>query len=436
MASRKQTPEWSIFLLIHTKAADIVHIKNILSDIQRAGVSKRVNLHLCLSTTKRAIRKFDPGICIPLSGDDLILDGYIYHFNGGKRKELPRPEIIPGFDITRKEDIIRFIESSKAKIGKKIMVSTWDHGSVIGVFRQSLPGSERVADPKFGEHYKMLIASDIKYIFKHSFKKKVDILLMMNCDMNFFDFGYTLRKHLRYLVAPVHIISNTGFNYRYIFKKLRREPEVSSRDLAKGIVRKQKRTRPNTDDPSLVRALADLIATNNDDLIFSVNRLSTYKSFAKTIDLLIMRLSELLREGSITRESIQQCSDATKPCGQTAFAVSTGRLFNLVEFESLLVRLKLLSPDKELRTICRTLIAKLDRVTLQTDIGYQVEDCLAFGMKSNAAFSIYFPTVPNPQDIIPEASGFQDFILETSPNATFFSKNHLWDNFLLEVFGK
>lgn len=64
---------------------------------------------------------------------------------------------------------------------------------------------------------------------------KIDILLMMNCNMQLFDTGYMLRKSVRYLVAPETIMFWYGYAYDKLFLQLKNNPRIKTRTLLESI---------------------------------------------------------------------------------------------------------------------------------------------------------------------------------------------------------
>ena len=180
------------------------------------------------------------------------------------------------FNIRREKDVKNLFKHQVLVNvpAKKYLLFTWDHGCPYGIFNNALPGTNEqrltvsVESIKrsasrfvfFREHHfvkqqtgkkisfidtdeedkatqaQMLTTTEIKNAIAYAFGDKlIDVFVTMNCFTNYFSFGYELRNHVRFFVAPETSISLHGFNYPAIFQELNHHLTCSPEEIA-GVV--------------------------------------------------------------------------------------------------------------------------------------------------------------------------------------------------------
>jgi hypothetical protein len=65
--------------------------------------------------------------------------------------------------------------------------------------------------------------------------KKLDILMMVNCNMQMIDNGFILKDKVHYLIAPESVFPYYGYNYKRLFNLLRKYPGITNKLLARKI---------------------------------------------------------------------------------------------------------------------------------------------------------------------------------------------------------
>jgi hypothetical protein len=151
---------------------------------------------------------------------------------------------------------------------KKVMINTWDHGSIFGIFTFLVKSKKSIKDlfaedklsysftnkvfyetgfnfseevgsisileskiPIGSEYLLILTNKELNYVFKNSFGK-IDILLMFNCVMQNVFTQTELKDTVNYLIAPQTGIAFPGFNYLGILNYLALNSFVSSKNLS------------------------------------------------------------------------------------------------------------------------------------------------------------------------------------------------------------
>ncbi len=66
----------------------------------------------------------------------------------------------------------------------------------------------------------MLTMEELSVAIKRGFRKKVDIMVLVNCNMQMIDTGYSLRKNVDYLVASETLFYIYGINYREVLFRI------------------------------------------------------------------------------------------------------------------------------------------------------------------------------------------------------------------------
>jgi hypothetical protein len=280
--------KWTVFFLIKSVEGSIGDAIEMINAIRRdVDACDYISVIFCLQVLKKnvpAIFSGDPNEIVKNDKLDRTTvfcsltksDGQNVQF----KSDLKLIAEEDAFDITNPKCIQEFF---KEKIldnnrAQRYMLFTWDHGSGYGIFRDvpetplvkildgaielvparnmSLPTPAIVSNNIQNKNAidqdevltmdelatvidqdKVLTMDELAAAIGQAFgEEKIELVVMMNCYMQFFDAGYALRKNIKYLIAPESYIFFKGYNYEFIFRKLAREPDLSSRKLAKHIV--------------------------------------------------------------------------------------------------------------------------------------------------------------------------------------------------------
>jgi hypothetical protein len=271
--NRQSKRKWTVFFLIKSVDGSIGDAIEMINAIRRdVDACDYISVIFCLQVHKKnvpAIFSGDPNDIVKNDKPDRTTvfcsltksDGQNVQF----KSDLKLIAEEDGFDITNPECIQGFfkeeiLDNNRAQ---RYMLFTWDHGNGYGIFRDvpetplvkildgaielvparnmSLPTpaivSNNIQNENAIDQDKVLTMDELATAIGQAFgEEKIDLVVMLNCYMQFFDAGYALRKNIKYLIAPESFMSFKGYNYEFIFRKLSRKPDLSSRKLAKHIV--------------------------------------------------------------------------------------------------------------------------------------------------------------------------------------------------------
>lgn len=119
--------------------------------------------------------------------------------------------------------------------------------------------------------------------------QKIDILLMMNCNMQLFDTGYMLRKSVKYLVAPETQMEWYGYAYDKLFSRLSGEPQTPTKRILKKIRKEYIRKYENNNEPAQFLQNSTLF----------INRLKYYDKMLALLERSLNILMPLLTKDTI-----------------------------------------------------------------------------------------------------------------------------------------
>jgi len=343
------------------------------------------------------------------------------------------------FRIDKEEDIAGFFKQKvlSSFIAEKYILFTWDHGQPFGIFpsanddplraarapignldlkgfhfrqQQQLKAerqTRRMAEPPEDDDLSMLTITELKQAIQWAFDgQKIDVLVMANCFLQFFDTGYELSDCVDYLVTfeTVMFFLDT-FNYKTILQDLGRNPDVTPETLSKNIVQSfTDETVINTPD------------SRNEVALFA-NDLAWYPALARVIDQLADILTEAIPEH---REKILA---AANKCGYISPGIP---MFCLLDFQNLITHLHQEIPGLFPNKFSNTLNTLLNNVVIKSFIGKDFDDGGNKAAIKPSGFSIYFPRMQGDY----RTSFLDNFMDETSLSPTEFIKRFRWDLFI------
>jgi len=321
MGDQKKISEWTVFFLLKSVGGSIGEAINMLNELRKINYGNEINLVLCLHVVKSYI----PAI---IAGDSNLIKGktdqekttVFYRFRqkdegeDGFLNDLDSLGDEPKFDITDPVYVQGFFRDKilTQSTAKRYMLFTWDHGDGFGIFsstdpEEGEPSKSQLVNLQFTKQLpvigikfnnierrsvpdqdKVLTMDELATAIQRAFDtQKIDLVVMLNCYMQFFDAGYALRNNIKYLVAPQSYMFFNGYNYSFIFRKLVQDPQQSSRKLAKCIVQSFE-TKLYTDQ-------AGGFATKAGTALFAVD-VAYYSEMADALDELASALNGELKE--------------------------------------------------------------------------------------------------------------------------------------------
>lgn len=329
----------------------------------------------------------------------------------------------------------------------RYILFTWDHGQPFGIFPTSGedPKESVIAEAKMkatpamfnfrlvdqlerkGRLYKsmrsevketaenelpILTITELRRAIEWAFvDEKIDVLVMANCYLQFFDTGYELSNCVDYLVAfQTEMYFRDAYDYKMILEALSNDPQLTPENLAKAIVSSyaMQRTRKN-------------LASMNSVALFA-NNLSWYPVVAKLIDQLAL---DLMREMPRYRDRIKKAVDS---CEYIAPNLPS---FCLVDFRNFLRCLRNEVPSLFNIISYECFEIMLRELVVASYIGNDFLNELDVRFKAPSCFSVYLPK--NLGDY--QTSFLHNFMLPTSLEPTSFVKRFRWEMFINNFIG-
>jgi len=404
--------KWTIFFVIKSIDESFDEMVTMLNEIRGISYPESMSFLFCLYIPKGKLSGLLRGETNPnIQGPNHLVTVYL--------TLTPDPERVSGylnklevtyehpierhFQITTAEDLKEFFitGSSEEYQAERYVVFTWNHGKYYGIYERAslrlkflyfkrildefipannfdvidhfiaLNDSSIAEDNRIQVNDSILTMEELNAAFKSSFNQKVDLLVMMNCSMQFLDTGYALRESVEYLIASELIINYFGYNYPDIFQKLANTTNISSEDFAKHIINAQK-----------TKALPDVDMTlyaRNFTAIFAV-RLEKHNSLLDLVDRLA---THLIQKISARKTDIVK---AKRKC-------FISRLFGVVDFYSFIHELETLGIfDNNPELLGQINLIRKD-IIVESYIGHAFKPDTGLSKLRPSGFSIYFPAI-------------------------------------------
>lgn len=244
MKSQKKR-KWTVFFLIKAVGGSICETIKMINEIRIQELHNQISVVICLNFAKEHLdpllqgdESFKPDVTQPLTPTTVFIELVASNntkFHSDLHVILERST----FDITDPYDIEKYFKDQVLQKHKasRYLLFTWDHGKGYGIFEDTTGQTDSMKIIHQSD-VKILTMEELKNAIGCAFgKRKVDLVIMMNCLMQMVDTGYALRNNAKYLVAPQTDIDFRGYNYSYIFQVLLNTPNIKPRKLAKLAVR-------------------------------------------------------------------------------------------------------------------------------------------------------------------------------------------------------
>lgn len=247
--------KWTVFFLI--KAVDKTTVEYailMLEQLMRVRFPDEVAVLLCVNLRKADIQAFLNRNLSDVNTDDqekgfTTLFLKVTTVDGGFRNDITVLSEKVDFDITREEDIKTVLKERILQFfeAKRYLMFTWDHGNGFGIFKGE--GKGHKANMKFlitksenPPEIPILNMRELNNAIALSLgKKKIDLMIMMNCNMQLFDTGYDLYKTTKFVIAPQTQMDFLEYDYEAIFTRLVKDPAISARKLKSSVIKSFKR---------------------------------------------------------------------------------------------------------------------------------------------------------------------------------------------------
>ena len=246
--------KWTVFFLIKAVDSDTTeYLIAMLKELVNIKFTEEVVVILCINFDERyqeAVRMLDLRLFNSTVKDPKLTTIFFKVPENGDRNELILLEKEDDFDITEEEYLRNFF---KEKIlipynAMRYLLFTWDHGNGFGIFSGPGQGSadEREVDIITSNVEKPVLTMDeLSQAIQWSMdSRKIDLIIMMNCNMQVFDTGYALRNQAKYLVAPESAMRFSDYDYSAIFLNLAKNPEISAKKMSAWVIKSFKKNEP------------------------------------------------------------------------------------------------------------------------------------------------------------------------------------------------
>jgi hypothetical protein len=446
---------WTVFFLIRALSDVSKYAEDIITELLKKPKPDSISIIICINIKVNQIPDtYQRGDNPPNLGTTNLFYQVV---NSEMKSKLSLIDELPCFDIRNEDDVAFFLRQGilQNNVADHYMIFTWDHGSPFAIFTgkddnntplgekaslsneivncnyynplithfrqwefyQSVMSQHLSVDHETLETYKrsklemgMLTVSELKNAIKWAFGKiKVDILVMGNCNLQFFDTGYELSSCVNYLVAfESYMYVENMLDYETILKTLTFEPVLSPKKIAQIIVSSFE-----------IKANSDFVnGDNNKDIVaLFANDLSWYPTMAKLIDDLANRMIEQL---PVYRDKIL---NARKKC---EYIKGRTKDYCLIDFKAFLNSL-----FNELPAIFEGTIPffnyVLDKIILQSYVGSYFQK-RSEKLQCPSCFSIYFPADWGIYDTVYQIL----YMNEIGRYASSFVKEFRWDSFIKE----
>lgn len=418
MRSQKKR-KWTVFFVIKSIDDSFDEMVTMVNEIRDISFGTDISILMCLNILKAKIPALQAGNPKPeVNSTSAITTVFA--------KLLPDPESENGFlnkleityeappernfQITKAADLQEFFKHGIAdNEAERYILFTWDHGASYGIyenrfmnFTETNPGSVNIPKielrGKLGSNDQILTNEELNLAIKGAFiKSKIDLLIMMNCSMQFLDTGYALRETVVYLVASELIMDFNGYNYPVIFQRLSIEPGISSKKIAKIAV--------SSFSTKAFPSVALSIYQKHFTALFAVD-LSFYNKLAELTDRLAFYLLAILDEKKKEIFLSKQNSLIDKFNG-------------LVDFYSFIDQLEIHQVFHDNTLLLNLIKSTRDFILVKSYIGEGLKGKSTLSRLRPTGFTIYFPPrLESPQN---PSNGFV--------NTAFFTATS-WKRFL------
>ena len=444
--------KWTVFFLIGFVDEFVIEMNNMLTDLLSVKKRDEVDIVLCINIK---VDKIPPGFQRGKMTSSKKFTTLFYNIapDGDGKNFLNLLCENDEFEIRRQADVTNFFKETILTqfLADDYILFTWDHGQPLGIFPhkddpqvpsqesqalailanrnqlfkplllhfrlfelssrlQDLPlkNKDRLPSPVQlqDDDLQMLTITELRNAIEWAFgKKKIAMVVMMNCYLQFFDTGYELCNNVNYLVAfETEMNFRNGLDYETLFGMLSDNPDIPPATLAKLAV--------STYAIKNSKDTAGLAAT----ALFA-NDLSWYPGLAKLID-------EFAR--NLTRELPRYLAQIQSALAKCKYITPNIPDYCLVDFKNFITCLYSEAPGLFPGALYDLMNLYLDKTVLESFKGASFYREGEDQFISPSAFSVYFPATAR----MFKSSFLADFMREDSLSPTEFVQDFYWENFI------
>ncbi|HXO75090.1 MAG TPA: clostripain-related cysteine peptidase [Puia sp.] len=233
---------WTAIYLINCEnlPSQVDPVKAMFDQIFSCPVSDNAAVVFCMKMPVAAIQRVDPAFVPGAGAGPADLTTVFYRLEalpaaaaaGGPHSKLVKlaPEDRE-FKMTDKDDVASYFKMiiDQGLVAEKQVLLTWGHGSGSGIFFTGFPDA--------GSEVEILRMEGLKEAIQETFgtegTSRIDVMIMMNCYMQYFDSMYALRTAgVDYLMASQFGLDFVGYNYKAITDALFADTVIQPKDLA------------------------------------------------------------------------------------------------------------------------------------------------------------------------------------------------------------
>ncbi len=308
------------------------------------------------------------------------------------------------------------------------LLFTWDHGSIFGIFRETVgysitqnisyhkPWNKFQPQKNIGD---ILTSDELADAIQSGFNgKKIDILIMMNCYMQNIHTQYSLQKSVELLIAPESIISMPGYDYRAILSGIINNPDIYPGEVVKSVILSLK-----------ILSQIELHKINMSRWVISVCDLSQ-------IDGLVSLLDDFIRivfkKASYNENFKKEMIDIRARAFQFDYDVSN----SMIDINNLIYTVTKRMAEKDFIEIKSNFDKLYDRIIVDKFVGknvYVTRLGQRFFNHPPGGSSIYFPRL---KEEILRTVTYSDFVHNLSTRRSSYFKNSEWFYLLFKLFFK
>ncbi|HEY4288021.1 MAG TPA: clostripain-related cysteine peptidase [Puia sp.] len=235
--------KWTAIYLINCEnlPSQVDPVSAMLDQILSCPVNDKAAVVFCMKMPVAAIRRLDQTFVPGAGAGPADLTTVFYRLEGvaadaaagGSRSRLVKfaPENRE-FKMTDKNDVSSYLKMipDQGLRAEKHVLLTWGHGSGSGIFFTGFPDQ--------GADLEILRMEGLKDAITDAFGAgdayKIDVMVMMNCFMQYFDSMYALRTAgVDYLMASQFGLDFVGYNYNAITNALFTDTPTTPEALAR-----------------------------------------------------------------------------------------------------------------------------------------------------------------------------------------------------------
>ncbi|MBT1696685.1 hypothetical protein KK083_07360 [Fulvivirgaceae bacterium PWU4] len=228
--------EWTVFYLIKAVDTDTMRpLVQMLRKLTTVVLPDNIAIVFCINFFKgnlEAILQTNPDLVIP----DRDMKNFTTYFfelvNIGRTSAIKIIEERPGLLVTEPDDLQNFLvlKTLSKYQANRYLLFTWDHGNGFGIFSGATGPTEII---KSNVNVPVLTMEELSQALSRTMgERKIDLMIMMNCLMQVFNTGYTLRHNVEYLIAPQTLLGFEDYDYQKLFQKLVDDPGIPADALA------------------------------------------------------------------------------------------------------------------------------------------------------------------------------------------------------------